>query len=493
MCIWVHSIYAQDQQIGIWSKFEKDIISEKNYSNPFIQTELIAEFIRPNQTTLRVNGFYNGLNVWKFRVMPDQIGKWKYIARFSDDQGREMSGTFQCVPSDVPGLISADESNPVWFGFKGGKHVLIRSFHVGDRFFGSNWPDDNRKKFLDWLAENKYNTISVASYLLNRNDDNRGKGWTTPNLWNSEKQQPNPMEYAKMEKILDELAARKIILFPFAGFFGQKANWPRDSLHQDIYIKYTIARLGAYWNTLYNVAGPEPLYKNVKQFSKNQVDKLGKMISVQNTQGHLLTVHNEKNQNPFINSIWASYQCLQGPTTLSLDSLYNGLISRRNMHQPLLAQEVLWYGNIYQQTYTDEQLRKNAITIIMAGAALNFADNAGTSSTGFSGTLNIAERHQDKHEIIKRVWDFFESIPYYNLTPSKNLCSNGFCLAKDGQIYLIYMPAGGEVTVNTRRGVYSGLWIKGSDTKNRISFRTTDGQYLEAPSKDDWFLYLQRQ
>ena len=68
----------------------------------------------------------------------------------------------------------------------------------------------------------------------------------------------------------------------------------------------------------------------MKQFTKSQVDKLGEMIAAQNTQGHLITVHNEKNSNPFIDAIWASYQCLQGPTTLDLDSLYQGLMARRN-------------------------------------------------------------------------------------------------------------------------------------------------------------------
>ncbi len=485
-------IYASQPSIGIWSKYEQELINEIKYSNPFTQTELKVEFTRPDQTKLKIEGFYNGKNVWKFRIMPDQIGTWNYEAWFSDCSDKRISGSFVCTASDIPGLVAADQTNPVWFGFKGGKHQLIRSLHTGDRFFADNWPDSERKQFLDWLVENKYNTLSVASHLLNRNDENRGKGWNTPDLWNSEKQQPNPEEYTKMERILDELADRKIIVFPFAGFFGQKSNCPLDSANQALYVRYTISRLGAYWNTLYSVAGPEPLYRNVKQFTKEQVDKLGKMIADQNAQGHLLTVHNEKDQNPFVNSSWASYQCLQGPTTISTDTLYQGLMARRNLHQPVLAQEVLWYGNIYQQTYNDEQLRKNAFTIMMAGAALNFADNTGTSSTGFTGTLNLAERHQDKHEIIKKVWDFFESIPFYQLTPSRNLSDNGFSMAKEGETYLTYLPNGGEVSVNTNQGSYIGVWIKGSDTTIRFDIGLTNGKKLVPPSDNDWILYLQK-
>ncbi len=485
------TIEARPSKIGLWSIFERELIIENNFTNPFTQTELKIEFERPDQTKLIIRGFFNGGSSWKFRVMPDQTGKWKYVAAFTHDVGKKFRGTFECIPSDIPGLISADETNPAWFGFKGGKHKLIRSFHTGDRFFAANWPDRDRNEFLDWLIENKYNMLSVASHLLNRNDVNRGKGWNTPNLWNFEKQQPNPEEYTKMERILDELAARKICVFPFAGFLGQKSNHPTDSVSQSLYISYTISRLGAYWNTLYNVAGPEPLYSKVNQFTHEKVDQLGKMIADQNTQGHLLSVHNEKNHNPLRDAQWATYQCLQGPTTLDTDALYQGLMARRKLNQPLLAQEVLWYGNIYQQTYNDEQLRKNAFTIMMAGAALNFADNAGTSSTGFTGTLKLDERHQDKHEIIKKVWDFFESIPFYELTPSPLRSTTGYTLANQGKTYLTYLPNGGEVSVNTKPGYYSGTWIKGTDTSVRINTGPTDGRNLRAPSDEDWLLYLQ--
>ena len=250
------SLFANKNQIGLWDRFEKEIIRNTTSSNPFTETELNVEFTRPDRTNLLITGFFDRTDVWKFRVMPDMIGKWKYTAWFTDDPGKKISGSFRCVPSNIPGMIAADETNPVWFGFKGGKHQLIRSFHVGDRFFADNWPDSERKQFLDWLIENKYNTISVASHLLNRNAENRGKGWDTPDLWNAEKQQPNPEEYVKMERILDELAARKIVIFPFAGFFGQKSNYPTDSLNQAHYIRYSNSRLGAYWNILYSVAGP---------------------------------------------------------------------------------------------------------------------------------------------------------------------------------------------------------------------------------------------
>ncbi len=482
-------------QVGLWSKFQTDIQNTRTYTNPFIQTTLSVEFTRPDQTKLTCKGFYDGGTNWKIRVMPDQLGQWTYTASFTDASQTQFTGSFNCVASDIPGLISADETNPKWFGFKGGQHRLIRSFHVGDRFFASNYSDANRNEFLDSMVANKYNTLSIASHLLNRNEPGRGRDWSTPNLWNSGTNRPNPAEYAKMERILDILAARKIIVFPFAGFFGQDSNFPTDAAGQTLYINYTVARLSAYWNGLFNVAGPEPLSEDVNEFTLSQVNALGTKIATENTQGHLLSCHNATNVNPFENEAWASYQILQGPKTTSLNDLYTGLMNRRNANQPLYAQEVLWYGNVFQIAYTDLQIRQNTWVIMMAGGALNFADNNGNSSTGYTGTLDLGQRNQSKHEIVKKVWDFMESIPFYEMSPAQGISSSGYCLAKTGSRYLVYLPSGGSVNVSTPGGTtYNGVWISGSNTNTRQNIPgTTTGNNLSAPNiPGDWLLYLTR-
>jgi len=490
--------YSENKpEVKLWGRFEVPFKNEISCKNSFADVELNAIFTRPGGSQTETWGFYDGNNTWKLRFMPDRPGAWKYTAWFSDNPLQKFSGTFQCVPSDIPGLISADETNPAWFGFKGGKHIFLRSFHAGDRFFASNWPAEKRTVFLDWLSENKYNMLSVASHYLNRDQEDRGLGWETPRLWDTEKQQPDPAEFAKMENLLDTLAARKIIIFPFAGFFGQKSNYPSDSAGQLLYLKYTIARLGASWNILYNVSGPEPLLKILTEFTKEQIDRWGGTIDSLNVGRHLLTVHNPTDENPFIHAPWASFQCLQGPKTVLTDSLYQGILRLRHPAQPLYAQETLWYGNLYHHKkigheYSDGDLRRNAFTIAMTAASLNFADNTGNSSTGFSGTLDLNERHQDKHDILKKVWDFFESVPFYEMSPFPAIADNGYCLAKPGSAYLVYLPEGGKVNVKTTGGFYSGEWIKASDTKIRINTGATMGNDLKAPSEDDWLLYLKK-
>ncbi|MCP5117867.1 MAG: hypothetical protein GY953_44170, partial [bacterium] len=303
--------------------------------------------------------------------MPDRVGTWTYDAAFSDGSPG-IRGSFRCVWSSIPGLIGVDEHNPMWFGYKGGRHLMVRSLHVGDRFFASNWPESKRVEFLGWLVGQRYNMLSVASHYLNRAEEGRGKGWDTPKLWPL-----NAAEYQRMEAHLDELARRQILVYPFAGFFGKNSNYPRDPADQLRYIRYTLARLGPYWNLLFNTAGPEPNLR--KTWMENEdVVRLGRLIGELDVFGHIVSVHNRTGDDPYVASDWTDYGIQQGPKTVNRRRLARGLLANHSPTKPLYAQETLWAGNkFHREPYADVDLRKNAIVMTMCAAAINFGDMNG--------------------------------------------------------------------------------------------------------------------
>ena len=388
-------------------------------------------------------------------------------------------------------MISRDEENPIWFGFKGGARVLVRSFHVGDRFFAENFPDLQRSAFLNWAQQQGYNMLSVASHYLNRRVEGRGKHWKTPELWDSDSRQPNPSEYRKMEIILDNLSDRRMMIFPFAGFFGRDSNYPRKPSDQSLYIKYTLARIGCYWNILLNVAGPEPLGGS-KIFLADDIDRLGSEIASLDVFGHPLTVHNKTGDDCFGNKSYISYVTLQGPKTTDRFILSDGLLRNHHPSKPLYAQETLWVNNKNHPKYSYDDIRKNAYVILMSAAALNFAENDGNSSSGFSGTLDLTDKNQRPHDIVKMVWDFFESVPFYKMTPRQDLVDSGFCLAEVGRQYLVYLPLGGTLNISLHHGPYNVTWIDARNPSETYDAgRTDDGKNLSSPSHaDDWLVYL---
>jgi len=490
---------AAQVKVGRWDRFEAALVNQGEYADPYADVTLSVTCETPDGQTLEFRGFYDSNDTWRIRFMPTQVGMWRYEASFSDGSaGRK--GTFECVASDVPGMISAYKPNPIWFAYAGEKPVVIRSLHVGDRFFadadnsvtGDKWSAARRKAFLDWAQAQGYNMLSVASCYLNRDSRGRGQGWNTPDLWNAQKQRPNPREYQRAERVLDDLASRRIMVYPFAGFFGRDSDFPKDKGKQDLYIRYALARLGAYWNVVFMVGGPEPMLKGKPYLSEDEIHRLGRKIESLDVYGHLLSVHNPTGDDAFKDADWTSYGVLQGPKTVRRRRLSRGLLQNHHEARPLYAQETLWPGNIYHPRYDTDDIRKNAYVMMMSAAAINFADMAGNSSSGFSGTLDLDKKIQRRHDIVGKVWDFFEKVPYHRMKPRQDLVDKGYCLAEEGKEYLIYVERPHAVSVKIDGGPYKITWINAQDTTDqRDGGLTESGQDLNPPAgADDWLLYL---
>lgn len=492
------------QEVGIWELFEYSLRRQSPVDDPYTGTALQVELAKPDGSKVRTWGFYDGDTTWRVRFAPNQYGVWSYRIWFSDTPDEVIQGSLACVPSDTPGMVCLYEENPFWLGHKGSQYRLLRSFHVGDRFFADNWddPDDPhdgnaRERFLDWFTQNGYNMLSIASHYLNREEAGRGEGWSTPDLWPL-----NYREYRKMERILDELLARNIVVFPFGGFFGAKADWPTDPEEQELYVRYTLARIGHYPNVVLNVAGPEPFWRMQRSqyqwaMQLDDLRRLGRLIRRLDVHEHVLTVHNEKRAShygdPFLFEDWYDMATLQGPTTVDREALFAGLAANHAPQKACYAQETLWYGNKNHPRYTDDDLRRNAYAILFAGAVLNFADMDGNSSSGFSGTMDFDQLHQDKHEIVKAVWDWFETIPHHTMRTRQELVRNGYCLAREGEEYYIYLDSENELKMHLGYPyAFKSEWINAIDPNDvRLGPQLSEDVQVWTPDrKGQWILHL---
>jgi hypothetical protein len=486
-----------------WGRFESVVPTVFPYADPHRDVTLDVTYTRPDGTTVAFWGFHDGARGWKIRFMPDQLGTWRYAAVFSDGRAG-AKGTFKCIDGGRPGPLAIHAANPIWLGRRGGEALLVRGLHVGDRFFARNWDDpasdadgNPRARFLDWAQAQGYNTLSVASHYLNRASPGRGEGWDTPKLWPLD-----AAEFQRLELILDDLAARGFLVYPFAGFFGRDANFPRDPADQTRYLRYVLARFAPSGHLFFNVAGPEPLLRVKPYLPADEVNRLGAEIARLDPFAHPLSVHNQTGDDAFKDSPWLSYGTLQGPKTFSRQALRDGLLKNHHPAKPLLAQETLWSGNSIHikrngADYSDADLRKNAYAIHFSGAGLIFADNDGDSSSGFSGQLDLTRRRQDRHDIVRQVWDTLAALPWQRTTPHPELVAatsgiTPLCLADPGQTYLVYLEARASVDVRLTGGPFSVEWIDARNPANRHrGSSTTTGQQLTPPATgDDWLLVL---
>ena len=489
-------------QVGIWDRFEVAVTNTKNYGNRYKDVTLNVTYTRPDQSQVQFWGFYDGGDTWRLRFMPDQLGLWQYSATFSDGTDG-TDGVFEVIASTIPGMIAPDPSNPYWIGYRGGRHELIRSLHIGDRYFAADWSEAERQTFLDWAQTTGYNTLDIASFMLKRDEPDRGGPFDLPNLWPL-----SASEWTEMETHLDELADRGILIFPFAGIFGQSSDFPTNQDDQEVYIRYTLARFGPYWNMMLNVAGPEPArVPHLFQDAMNEpdVNRLGTLIANLDPFGHILTVHNKEGDldNRYKDSAWSNLSTVQGWKHVDYPAIAQGMRDSRNPNKALFSHECMWYGSFSpdfdNQAYSETHLRKKTFVMIMSGASVNFAQTDGDSSSGFAGSMDPSQVIPSLHEAVNDTWDFFDpdlpgALPFWEMVDRQDLTNRGYCLANPGQKYLVYLTSRQTVSVNVTGGTYQIQWI---NAQNRADIRnggsTSTGNNLTPPNAgDDWLLYLTR-
>ena len=493
-------------KVEIFQLWEMEVENNNKYADPFRDVELRIKLKDKFGRIINHFGFYDGGNKWKIRFSPDELAEWSYEYWFTDDNIK-TAGEFGCTESNKQGRVWKNYYNPFWLGKGRTAQTLFKSFHTGDRFFAENWddpsnPNDGNKRtmFLDWIQQNGYNILSIGSTFTNRNQKDRGQGWNTPQLWPIV-----PAEYKKLESIMDELKEREITVFPFAGLFGQYGEWPIDWKDQQFYIRYFLARLGHYPNLILNIAGPEPLW--VEQGFKdamrmNDLKRIGTFIDSVDVHNHIITVHNETRASqfgdPFIDEPWCDMSTIQGPKTFNTETLFSGLIMNHRPTKVNYAQETLWTGNIYHPKYTNDRIRKNTYAILFSGSILNFADNNGISSTGFSGTMDLKDVNQEKHDIVNAVHNWFATIPFSQMTTRQDLVKQGYCLANEGEEYYIYIDTIGEVEIYLDFPYpFQAEWINAKNTKDKRTLATVtkpanhQHNTIKSPiDGDDWILHL---
>jgi len=62
-------------------------------------------------------------------------------------------------------------------------------------------------------------------------------------------------------------------------------------------------------------------------------------------------------------------------------------------------------------------------------------------------------------DLTRYALEFFHNyLPFYQMSPDDSLVSKGWCLAKTGQVYAVYLPEGGTTNLNLVAGSYTVQW-----------------------------------
>jgi hypothetical protein len=144
-------------------------------------------------------------------------------------------------------------------------------------------------------------------------------------------------------------------------------------------------------------------------------------------------------------------------------------------------------------------LRRTAWDIAMAGAYGTSGESArrGTNIWPDTGGGWLNGRGDDTQTMFLgygHMVDFFTGFEWWKTNPHDELVNNGnYCVADPGKTYAVYLPHGGNVTVQLRPGHYKATWFSAM-TGEKIDLPPIEGTSWTsptAPDQNDWALLIQ--
>lgn len=145
-----HSIVHGDETALHRGIYEIRLVASGDVGNPYFDTSLKVTFTRPDNTTVEVDGFFDGDKGYKARAYCDQVGAWKWRSASTSKSMNRKSGSFNVVASKLKGKLRVHPGDHQQFAYDNGDWFL----HIGDtgyRYVVQSEPE--WKPYIDQAAE----------------------------------------------------------------------------------------------------------------------------------------------------------------------------------------------------------------------------------------------------------------------------------------------------------------------------------------------------
>lgn len=479
-----------------WGVFELSVANPRTYANPFSDVTLEAILTPPSGQKVKTLGFYDGENTWRVRFMPDEVGQWRYEARFSDGSPG-VTGAFKCVKGKIHGPLRVRKENPLWFEHADGTTFYLRAFHL---WWIDVLDEATLIKTLDFLKAQGFNAI-VGPHLA------------PPNRLPWERKADGKVDFSRfnltlwrnLDRALKLLGERGMVLIPFS-IFGGTNGMPKIPTWegQDLFLRYWVARWGGFWNATF-----QPTSEWEEGFSEEEILRIGRRLRELDGGQHLISVHALRASSEALQKAdWFSYHTVQDKLSDWNFMKYTWLVElHRQVPKPILAHECLWEGNFYQREagLDVDNLRKAAWVIALSGGQINYADEVvpprrwqrrEDEGKTFS-ELGMAMKPQGQfYQQLKILGDFMQSLPFFRMKPQPQVSSTGICLTEVGQEYVVYTPKGETVILDltAAQGPLIARWFNPCDGRFGAALKVAGGgkQEFTPPDGNDWVLVVRR-
>jgi hypothetical protein len=504
-CAAVFALYPRSAStdapgVDRYDYFEAALIASRAYALPVVEVDLQVNVRQPNGAILRVDGFWDGENTWKFRVMGRSEGVHRFVTRSNDPGLNNRIGAFTVTNRlHNKGPMRVNPNRPHAFVFEGTGEPVFPIGLTARSFLSDAVSPEKRRRFIDFLVAHKMNRLILHSATGPAIEEFRAAEHG-PSVWPfggaptdlfSGFPQPSYVEYdVKLLSGWDEAFAymRKFgviayiwLLYDDNSITGQRKNYrkmtssyhgdaplPNGLTEEETYFKYMVARYAAFSNINWNLALEYTEYRD-----HVWAHRMGRFLKDLDPYDHLLSIHSHANF-PFTEAEWADFQAIQQRGSPS-DLNNNVILHRQRMPSKPVVNEEFGYPPA-QQSRADA--RQDAWAIALAGGFLMSGnviranplpwplEHVCTPSHrvnkyicprqktrgSFFADFEGLDREKAHAQDLMHLYTFIAQIDLSEATPCNALISDGgvrnFCLGKSGSDYVVYLSRGGPVTVD---------------------------------------------
>ena len=329
---------AAPQTVEQWKVWEIELSGPKE-GNPFVDVRLSAEFSN-GAKRVEVDGFYDGDGTYRVRFMPDRPGVWRYVTKSNRWPLTGQSGTFAVTAATKGNHGPVRVSHTYHFAYADGTPFR----QIGTTIY--NWidtPEDVQEETLKTLAASPFNK---ARMLLTPQPTPYRKEFAPPR-WPFAGKPPHDWDFARfnpdffrhyeqrLAQLRDLGVEADVILFNPYGKFGFETM---DATADDRYVRYVVARFGAFRNIWWSLANE---YDFLRTKTEGDWDRMGALVQQCDPYGHLRSIHNGAVIYDH-NKSWVTHVSMQNG--LAVEEAGRAELYRDVYRKPIVYDEVKYEG-----------------------------------------------------------------------------------------------------------------------------------------------------
>jgi len=334
-------VYCKDIQVEKWDIFELDLKGPQE-GNPYLDIKLSAVFLKGNRE-VKMDGFYDGQGQYIIRFSPDERGVWTYKTQSNIPHLSGKTGSFTCTTPTGNNHGPLKIVNTYYLQYADGTPF----YAVGTTCYQwTSVSQDLQNMTLKTLAQSPFNKIRMCVFPKHYNW-NHSEPWGFPYARKGQVNdytQPNYEFFRNFDKRVSQLKdlgiQADVILFHSYDRWGYAKMGQEND---DRYVKYMIARIGAYRNVWWSLANEWDLMLNRKHKTEADFDRFFQILTKNDPYQRFRGIHNWYNtEDHFYN------HNKPGVTHASIQSsrFFQGLEWRKRYAKLLLWDEVRYEGNV---------------------------------------------------------------------------------------------------------------------------------------------------